>query len=476
MRTKPAALALLGLLGCAPAGLHECRIPGVDEPLRCGTLEVFEDREARRGRTIPLNVVVIPARGPTVRPDPLFDLSGGPGLASTEGAGFYAGEGAAYRRERDVVLVDQRGTGKSNPLTCDLATDDPNPRGILDEMYPPTAVAACHASLTSRANLGLYTTPIAMDDLDDVRAWLGYDRIDLFGLSYGTRAAMTYMSRHPDHVRSAILVGVAPPGMNIPLHHAADAQRAMDLLLQDCAADAACSGAFPKARAELDDLMAALEREPAKVEHVVPGKGGKLHLTLRREIVAEKLRFLLYSASTARRIPLVVHRALAGDYEPFLALALGDEGGPSGIADGMYLSVTCPEDTRRIDPAEARALNSGTFVGDYRVFQQTRACSMWPEAQLPAGYFDPFFTKAPVLIFSGRLDPVTAPHWAEEIAARLPHARNVMLHGAGHGPGGLSHTECLDGIILRFLDAGAVEALDKACVESMAPPPFSLVP
>ena len=198
--------------------LKPCKLPGINEELLCGKLTVFENRETRSGRTIDLNVVVLPALDSTSKEEPLFHLEGGPGVAATGAADFYAKEGKEYRRHRDVVLVDQRGTGKSNPLTAAARTR--SPQDYLTEMYPVEYVKNLRQALEQRADLTQYTTSIAMDDLDDVRAWLGYDRINLFGLSYGTRAVLVYMRQHPDRVRSAILMGVAPTYLKMPLYHA----------------------------------------------------------------------------------------------------------------------------------------------------------------------------------------------------------------------------------------------------------------
>lgn len=483
-------LALLGVAACArqeglpPAGaashrfpLQACRVEGVEEDLLCGTLEVFENRGTRSGRKIPLNVVLIPALSGAPRPDPIFDIAGGPGVPSTMAASYYAAEARGYRRDRDVVLVDQRGTGKSNLLQCDLETEAPNPRGLLDEMYPPEAVAACREELSKKADLTLYTTPIAMDDLDDVRAWLGFDRINLNGLSYGTRAALVYVKRHPDRVRSAVLMGVAPTNMKMPLHHARDAQRAMRLLFEDCASDAACRGAFPRLQEELAALLGRLDRQPARAAYTFTASGESVQLQIQRGVFAERIRNILYAPNGARLLPMIIHQAFQGDFQPFLHVALEEGGGPpKALAEGMYLSVTCAEDTRLIDPAEAKRLDEGTFLGDYRVFQQTRACSMWPAATLPRDYWDPVVSDVPVLMITGYLDPITPPSWAAEAVRRLPNSRNVLLRYGGHLPDGLGNAACLDGIILGFIDRGTADGLDTSCVETMTPPPFALRP
>lgn len=197
------------------AGLKSCRLPGIDEKLLCGRLTVFENRLTRAGRTIDLNVVVLPAFDQKTKAEPLFDLAGGPGAAATEGARFYAEQGKEYRRRRDVVLVDQRGTGKSNPLSL---PGKRTPQDYLSEMYPVDYVKRLRQTLERRADLTQYTTSIAMDDLDDVRAWLGYDRINLIGSSYGTRGALVYLRQHPERVRTVTLIGVAPTYLKMPMY------------------------------------------------------------------------------------------------------------------------------------------------------------------------------------------------------------------------------------------------------------------
>jgi pimeloyl-ACP methyl ester carboxylesterase len=446
-------------------------LAGIDGEILCGKLTVFENRETGSGRTIDLNVVVVPALDSTSLEEPLFDLAGGPGVAATAAAGFYANEGKEYRRHRDVVLVDQRGTGNSNPLTAAPRTR--SPQDYLTEMYPVEYVKTLRKALEQRADLTQYTTSIAMDDLDDVRAWLGYDRINLFGLSYGTRAVLVYMRQHPDRVRSAILVGVAPTYLKMPLHHARAAQRAMELLLEECASDTACHQAFPQLKQEWEEVLARLGQEPARVEYSPPDKSAKVLVEIQRDIFAEKLRNRMYSRENAKGIPLIIHQAAQGDFASFLKDVIpADRSVPDFIADGMYLSVTCAEDTPFIDQDEARRANAGNPFGNYRVFQQIRACSMWPQGKIPDGYHQPVTSNSPVLIFSGYMDPVTPPERGEEVASHLPNSRHVIIPHGGHGIEGLTNIECLDKLMLEFLSKGNAKELDTTCVERVLSPPF----
>ena len=455
-----------------PAGLSNlkpCRVKGANEELLCGKLTVFENRQTRTGRTIDLNVLVLPALDQKAKAEPLFDLAGGPGASSADGAGFYAGPGKEYRRRHDVVCVDQRGTGKSNRLAIPRQK---TPQYYLSEMYPVDYVREMRRALEKRADLTKYTTSIAMDDLDDVRAWLGYDKINLFGLSYGTRAALVYLRQHPEHVRSAILLAVAPTDLKMPLHHAESGERAMDLLLTECEKDPACHAAFPQIRDDWKNVLEQLEQQPAHVEYSPPDKSAPTTVAIQRPVFGEKIRSWMYGPDKAARIPLIVHHAAAGDFVPFLKEAIGPSI-PDFVADGMYLSVTCAEDVPFIDPAEAAKLTAENPFGDYRVFQQTRACSMWSRGEIPTDFLEPVRSNAAVLIFSGNMDPVTPPEYGEEVAKYLPNSRHVIISHAGHGVDGLEDPGCIDRIAIEFLDNGGAKNLDASCVEKMKPPPFA---
>jgi len=451
------------------AKLNQCRLEGINEELLCGTLTVFENRETRAGRKIGLNIVVLPALNQEAKSEPLFDLEGGPGDAATNAAGFYASFGKEYRRRHDVVLVDQRGTGKSNPLSI---PQKKTPQDYLSEMYPVEYVKNLRQTLEQRADLTQYTTSIAMDDLDDVRAWLGYDRINLFGLSYGTRAALVYLRQHPAHVHTVTLMGVAPTYLKMPMYHSQAAARAIDLLLQQCEQDAPCHQAFPQIRNDWTNLIAQLEQGPARVEYSPPDKNAATTVEIERGVFAEKIRTWMYSRDSANRIPLIVHEAAHGDWAPFLRDAIA-RSIPDFIADGMYLSVTCAEDVPFIDQNEAAKLNAGNPFGNYRVFQQTRACSMWPRARILENFREPVSSNAPVLIFSGNMDPVTPPQRGEEVAHYLPNSRHVIIPQAAHGVFGLTDPGCADRIIMEFMDRADAKNLDVSCVEKMVPPPFA---
>lgn len=266
--------------------LKPCRVPGLKDEVLCGKCEVYENRFSRSGRKIALNIVVLPALSSTPAPDPLFRFAGGPGQAATESASEDAEFFADIRRERDIVLVDQRGTGLSNPLKCEFGDLNEVIQAFLAGDFPTERFTACRAQLEQRADLRFYTTPVAMDDIDEVRSWLGYQQINLCGISYGSRAALVYLRQYPDHVRTAILQGAVPVSQRNPLYSPRDAQRSLDRLLDDCAAEETCAKAFPNLRQDVQTVFSQLARTPAKIRISDPRMRLPAEIELSREIFA----------------------------------------------------------------------------------------------------------------------------------------------------------------------------------------------
>jgi len=444
-------LAALSAALAAPAfEPRDCPEP-IAGQASCGIVRVPEDRSLAGGRTIALNVVVMRATGIRRLPT-LFDLEGGPGLPSTKNAGFYLTDGAAYRTGRDIVLFDQRGTGASNPLNCpDLAS----PADQYEPLYPAERVAACRARLAAGANLDLYGTDIAAADLDAVRHALGARQIDIVALSYGTTLALRYMTLYPGRARAAVLFAAVPPAARPPSGHAPAAQSALDALFASCVAEPACAAAFPD---PTGDLRRALERLPA---------------LLPREIFLEKIRGMMYAPLSARALPLILHRAASGDFEPFYARTRRSAANPA--SDGVYLSITCSESLAAIDYEASAAAARATIFGDYRLRRQREACGAWPSPPTAAGFFDHPAPSASVLIVSGSLDPVSPPGWADSIASTARRVRHVVLPGSGHVMDGMSGIDtCLDPLVIGFLDRADPEAIDAGCVAAMRPPPFEV--
>lgn len=455
--------------------LEICRPEGAQEDVLCGTLPVWEDRAAKAGRKIELEIVVVPAHTETPEPDPVVPVAGGPGDSITGAAGYISKELPEILAKRDVLLVDQRGTGKSNGLFCAFGVSPENPQPAYDGMFPLEGVKRCREELEARADLTQYLTSIAVDDLEEVRRWLGYPKLNLLGGSYGTRFSQEFMRRHPGSVRTAVLEGLAGMDQRMPLDHARDGQRALDMLLLLCEEDAPCREAFPGLRRELWEVLARLEREPGRATVENPLADGEVTLTVGRGVFAEALRSLLYTPDGSTQLPFIVHRAHQGDFGPFFKTTI-----PWRVfvelelANGLYLSITCSEDVAWFTEDEARVHDRGTALGSFRSEAQLRACSVWPKTEIPADFRQPVETDLPVLILDGELDPVTPPRFAREAIEHMPNGLLVLIPRGHHGSNGLTNPECIHGLVQRFLEAGTTEGLDPSCVDTMQRPPFVL--
>ena len=454
--------------------LAPCKLPGIERQLRCGRFDVFEDRKRQSGRTISLRVVVLPASSPDRASDPIFVFEGGPGMSAVESAADELAANADLNRIRDLVLVDLRGTGDSNGLQCKSLQGHKGVLGFLESFLPVDGVRACRLALEKRADLKLYTTTLAVDDVDDIRAALGYDRINLEGDSYGTFAALNYMRRHPEHVRTAVLQGIVPPDTRMPLYFAHDAQTALDQVLAACARESTCHTAFPDPAGELDRLLAKLERQPVEVTFKEPSDGRQVKLVLGRSAVAQTIRYMLYTPVTAAQIPLQIHLATQGNFTPIAERAYFFGNFVASLSDGFYLSVTCAEDVPLYTLAEAAKAAKGTFLGDFRARAQKAACAAWPQGETPAGFTQPVRSETPTLLLSGERDPVTPAAWAEQATRTLPHSRHIVVPGGGHGFGGEKGIECLDRITTDFIQRGSEKNLDTSCTAKIEPVPFAL--
>ena len=451
--------------------LIPCRVQGADKEVRCGTLDVYEDRATGRGRRIGLNVVVLPALGDKPAPDPLFFLAGGPGQAGTAMAEFVIEHFGSIRQERDLVLVDQRGTGHSNPLTCRLWEAEPN--GYFGDYFPAGSVENCRAELEKRADLRLYTTPLAMDDLDDVRAALGYERINIYGTSYGTLAAQVYLRRHPSRVRSVILKGVLSPDVVIPVRFAADSQRALDLLFDNCGADKECNRAFPNLRQDYESLLGQLDRGAIKADVAHPSTGKITTVGITRGTFGTTLRTLLQSTSSSRGVPMMIHRAATGDPAPLRdAIIQTRKALTDSIDFGMQFSILASEFISRIDSKQVAKESRNTFLGPYWTDQALQACRFWPGGRVDADYSNPARepSSVPFLLISGFLDPATPPRYGDAVARLYPNSLHVVIRNGSHSYSGLA--PCVDNLMAGFIKAGSAMSLDASCTDQIKLPAF----
>lgn len=456
--------------------LKPCERPGVPEGARCGTLEVYENRETGTGRRIPLSVLVLPATGQERRPEALVHLAGGPGDSSVRAAGWVAEEFSAVRSHRDLLFVDQRGTGASHPLHFEAYDPAGGLQAYLGDFLPAEAVRRGRAELEKVADLTRYTTSVAADDLDEVRAALGYERLDLFGASYGTRLALEYARRHPDRTRTLILAGVNSPSDLLPLPQPRSAQEAIDGLARQCASDPGCRRAFPGFRAEFDAVLERLARQPAETPVLDPRTGDVTRVTLSRAVAAEAVRYMMYSPATAAQVPALVHAAAGGDLTPLAEMALFGRmqivAGTGGL--GTFLSVLCSEDIPWIRPEEMARAAAGSYWGTTRYDQLRAACQAWPRAPVPATFTEPVASDVPALLLNGELDPATGPDMARRAAGHLRRSLVVVVPEGSHWFEGMTNAACVGKLMTDFVDRGSVEGLDPGCAATIRRTPFTL--
>lgn len=454
--------------------LNDCKIEDVQGPTKCGTLEVYENRTTKKGRMIVLNIVVLPATGDKREPDPWVYFAGGPGSAATEDAAGLAEAFKGIREHRDLLFVDQRGTGKSHQLDCTLY--NPNDlQSYLGYFFPLEDVRKCRPELEAKADLKLYTTDIAIDDMDEVRAALGYEHLNLFGGSYGTRAALTYLKRYPKRVRTATLQGVSPPNSYLPSDFPLGNERALQGISAECAADQACNAAFPNLKDETKSLLAQLIKGPVEVEIQKPGSNDRVKVKLSRNLAAEAIRYMLYNPMAASRVPLIIHLASQGNFAPLTEAALGYRKFLVGTgSNGMYLSVTCAEDLPFIKPGEGERMAENTFLGDYRLQQQREMCALWPRGEVAKDYADPVRSDVPVVILTGEWDPVTPPSNGDAVAKTLKNSLHIVVPHGAHGLGGLENIDCIQRIATEFVERGTTNGIDTACVKTVRRKGFAL--
>jgi pimeloyl-ACP methyl ester carboxylesterase len=330
---------------------------------------------------------------------------------------------------------------------------------------------ACRAELEKIADLKLYTSSIAMDDMDEVRAALGYDKINVYGGSYGSTTALVYLRQHRDRVRSVAIFGVAPPSAKIPLSFARGVQEAVTKLFADCAAEPACHKAYPDIENEFKTVMAKFDNGPVEVTAQNVYARSMQKVTVTKDAFVDSIRQVLYVPAAAAALPALIHLGAQGNLGPFIGTAFQVvQGIDSRIARGMQFSVLCAEDVPFITEEEIKQTSANSFYGDARVRPTIKACAEWPQAKVPAGFLDPVKADAPVLLVSGAVDPVTPPWLAEIVAKTLPKSRLIVVPNATH-----TSYDCVEKVVADFIDKGTTEGLDVSCTQQIKRPPFTIL-
>jgi len=432
---------------------------------RCGSLDVAQDPTNPDGRRITLNIAVAPATGSTSEPDPVFFFAGGPGQAATETWVMIRPTLRKIRKTRDIVMIDQRGTGKSNKLECaSEIEEDLNQEIDLDLIRSETE--KCLAELDGDPRF--YTTTIAMGDYNRVRMAMGYGKINIMGVSYGTRAAQVYLREFPDTVRTVTLDSVVPMQLALGQEHAPMLDRSVAAVFADCASDDTCNTLYPGHADELNALFMQLRNRPRDITIINPVSGKPQAMRLTADTLAVAIRFLSYSSETQALIPLLVHEALTtGNLSRMASQAILVMAGLNEmLARGMELSVLCAEDYPFVD---LRADYSNTLMGNLFLEIIDLQCRVWPHTEVPNGFHDPVVSDVPVLLMSGERDPVTPPAYAARTAETFSNSLNLVARGQSHS---VMKNICLRDITTEFIEKGSISGLDTRCVDKIQPAPF----
>jgi pimeloyl-ACP methyl ester carboxylesterase len=449
--------------------LTDCRLESTNSrgsvEARCGWFETAENRTVTDGKSIRIHVAVVRALRKQALPDPVFVISGGPGQAASD---FYLSSSHAFeglRRDRDIVVIDQRGTGMSQRLDCELPDEFATTR--FDRGLLQRYTRECLRRLPGDPRF--YTTSVAVRDLDEIRSALGYAQINLYGISYGTRVAQHYLRRYPNRVRTAILDGVVPVETILGPEIGPAAQRSLDAILLRCASQQPCSNAFPNIVSEFNALHARLVRGPIAIAVPDPRTGVLSPLEFSESHLSVAVRLLSYTDDTASLLPFLIHEAAHDRPQALAAQALlVARSISSQVSNGMHNAVVCTEDAPFIeeralaDPAIVRSYLGGMFTEALRA-----GCEVWPPGVIDADFHSPLHSKVATLLLSGENDPVTPASFGEQALKAYANGKHLVFNGQGHGQ---FSSECGSQLIARFVRNLSVGNVD--CVPQVLPTPF----
>jgi pimeloyl-ACP methyl ester carboxylesterase len=449
--------------------LEACHVRKHSQEVLCGTYTVYENRTTAQGRQIDIHLAVIPAIDENVEPDPIVVFAGGPGQSAIEMVSFVRSVFSEVNERRDLVLIDQRGMGSSAPLDCEIPEEDFLNLDTQEQEHRAREILQeCLEKLDADATL--YTQDLANLDIHEILLALGYERVNLYGGSWGTRSALLYAHQFPEQVRTIVLDGNLPLSNKAPSNAAADGERALRALFTDCADDPRCHQAFPRLEEDYRTAASLLGPDGASVTMDNPTTGEELTFVLTPNGFGDVLRSVLYSPELSRIIPLIIHQASQGDYRAlqgvgsFLSTAF--EG---GMTLGASLTIFCSEEFSRLEAGQPEQEIESGLLGDQLFSGIQNGCRVWPKAPLPAIYTEDVGSEAPALLLSGELDPITPPHWGEEMAKALPNSLHLVATGTGHN---VAPFGCAAELIDQFIDQGHLEGIDGHCLTELTRPSF----
>ncbi|MBC3881010.1 alpha/beta hydrolase [Undibacterium sp. LX40W] len=457
---KAVCLLTLAVPLWAQASTKACRIPNFPQEVQCGQVSRPLDPSQPDGKKIDVHYVVLPSQDRNKLPDAVFLLAGGPGQSAIGVSAFGESMLGKLNRRRDLVFVDQRGTGKSAPLKCPKLENDETP---MDQAAVVKRVLECKDDLQKlpHGDLRFYTTSIAVQDLEAVRAAQNYSAINLVGVSYGTRVGLEYLRQFPKSVRRLVIDGVVPPDLNLL---GTDAKAALDGIFADCKADTRCNTAYPDLENRWKHLLSGGTRQ-ATFTH--PRLGTEVSMPISREDIIGMVFRGLYSPTVTSVLPYAIAQADQGKFGPLANLGGGfNLPSPTAMSMGMHYSVWCSEAYVKPPAANVNDELSSVMANNYG-----KICSAWPRGDVPAEFFTIPKSNSPVLLLSGGIDPVTPTRNGDQVAKALGEkARHLFIKNAGHG---LIGQGCVREVVNNFVaakDDQEAAKVDASCVVQIPRP------
>ncbi len=437
----------------------------VTQSAECGNFLVKENPQNNSSRLISLNILRLPAINPMSQQDPLFIIAGGPGQSAVALAESFHQAFSDVRKNRDFIFLDQRGTGKSSPLNCEIESakaDEHSP--VQQKVLLREAIQKCIEM--HRDHAPYYTTNYAVADLDMIREAMGYKKINLWGGSYGSRVVLEYLRRYPTQARSGVIDGVAPVDIALPWFMERDVLAALTAINQQCVQAVECNRLYGDILQKAKEASELLHKTPVKVSIPHPRTQEQLVVSVDAESFASVIQLALYSRDLSTLLPQMIHNAFVGDYQLVASLMnlAKAKNEAMKISYGMHYAVVCNEDYPLYK--DKKAEESNVFLHAHSVQKYSEVCSQWPTAKLPSDYWQPFKSEIPVLILSGEVDPVTPPAWGALAKKSLKNATEIIAPGGHHI---VTQEGCITQLIAAFIERGDGQQLNSSCVKNIKP-------
>jgi pimeloyl-ACP methyl ester carboxylesterase len=467
------ALLAPGTGGAQTLDLEDCRIsagPGAPSmAARCGTMTRPLDPSGAEPGEIELRIAVVPALNLTPEPDPVVPIAGGPGQGTVQFYSSYYWAFEDVRRNRDILLVDQRGTGESSAMDCEF--DDDIVEGEYSTELTIEYTELCLEQLPHDPRF--FTTSVAVTDLEAVRTALGYPTLNLYGVSYGTRVAQHFARRYPDSTRTVVIDGVVPPQLSLGPEIATESQKAVDNILARCIENESCDERFPDLADDFARVVSELRDASVPIIVPHPSTGRPEEVSFGSAEFSAAVRLLAYHPNSIALLPLFIHEAGKGNYSPLgsqymmTMIAMMD-----ALSLGMHNSVVCTEDVPFYDKATIDYPGlEASYMGAFQLDALEAICSVWPEGSIDDEFKAPLATDLPVLLLSGDADPITPPRYADLAAVEFKNAAHLTGKHQGHGQIGVG---CTPRLLADFIESADPKSLDAECLQRSFVMPFFL--